>query len=93
MLWVLGGRKPTSNQRFDTTLLYDGTSWSDGPDMPLEHFKFFAVAVDEGKVFIFGNNVYETYMYDFAVAQWDQKADIPAFRRDVATDHIKLNNL
>ncbi len=91
-LWLLGGRKVGGTNIRDTTLLFDGTSWSPGPVMPMELIKFYAVNIGIGRVFVFGNNMWETYIYDFATTLWTQKADVISFRRDVATAHIKFPN-
>lgn len=82
----------------NSTILFDGISWAQGPDLPEPRFSHGLVAYHRTKVLVFAGQghpdigfLWTTHEYDFKYPDigWTRKADFPILCRGTTFAHIK----
>ncbi len=78
--WVLGGYD--GSNRLISSELFQGGTWSAGPDLPMAMYGMCAVQLDSSRTLIAGGNsdneayLNSTYIYDWTASQWTQVGDM-----------------
>ena len=81
--------------------MFDGGSWSYGPELPEPRFDHCIQSFQNSKIMVFGGYeaggpspsfyIHSTYEYDFALPErgWVQRDDIPQPSRGAACGHVR----